>query len=51
VSSAAVLACAGIAAFDAPLGAVFWIGFDLPSPPIIAVLRTALIALSWNSLE
>lgn len=32
-------------------GAVFWIGFDLPYPPIIAAVRTALIALSWNSLE
>jgi hypothetical protein len=32
-------------------GAVFWIGFDLPYPPIIALARTVLIVLSWSSLE
>jgi len=32
-------------------GAVFWVGFDLPFPPIIALVRTVLIVLSWSSLE
>jgi hypothetical protein len=31
-------------------GAVYWWGFDLPYPPVIAVARTALIALGWSSL-
>jgi len=30
---------------------VFWVGFDLPFPPIIALVRTVLIVLSWSSLE
>lgn len=32
-------------------GAVFWVGFDLPIPPLFAVARTALIVLSWNALD
>jgi hypothetical protein len=32
-------------------GAVLWVGFDLPFPPIIALVRTVLIVLSWSSLE
>jgi hypothetical protein len=32
-------------------GAVFWVGFDLPIPPLFAVARTVLIVLSWNALE
>jgi hypothetical protein len=32
-------------------GAVFWVGFDLPYPPIIALVRTVLIVLSWSSLD
>jgi hypothetical protein len=31
--------------------AVFWWGFDLPYPPIIAAVRTLLILLSWGSLK
>lgn len=42
----AVLAIAAL-----PLGALFWWGFALPYPPILAVLRTVLIALSWESLR
>lgn len=34
-----------------PLGAAFWWGFALPIPPIFAVVRTLLIALSWSSLK
>ncbi len=34
-----------------PVGAVFCIGFSLPYPPIIAVVRTALIILNWSSLR
>jgi hypothetical protein len=34
-----------------PLGAIFWWGFALPIPPIVAVVRTLLIALSWRSLR
>jgi len=33
-----------------PAGAVFWWGFDLPFPPIFALVRTVLIVLSWRSL-
>jgi hypothetical protein len=31
-------------------GAVYWWGFDLPFPPIAALIRTILIVLSWSSL-
>lgn len=34
-----------------PLGAVFWWGFALPIPPMFAVVRTLLLALSWRSLR
>ena len=34
-----------------PLGAIFWWGFALPYPPIIAVIRTVLLVLSWRSLS
>jgi hypothetical protein len=33
-----------------PLGAVFWWGFALPIPPILAVVRTVLIVLNWQHL-
>ena len=33
-----------------PFGAVFWWGFALPFPPIFAVVRSALIGLSWRGL-
>ena len=31
-------------------GAIYWWGFDLPYPPIAAIIRTILIVLSWASL-
>jgi hypothetical protein len=34
-----------------PLGGLFWWGFALPYPPVIALVRTLLIALSWESLH
>jgi hypothetical protein len=34
-----------------PAGAVFWWGFDLPYPPIVAVVRTVLILVSWRALR
>src|SRR5690349_5914964 len=33
-----------------PVAAVFWWGFALPIPPLLALTRAALIALSWRSL-
>lgn len=32
-------------------GAVYWWGFDLPYPPIVAVVRTILVVLGWSSLS
>jgi hypothetical protein len=34
-----------------PIGAVFWWGFALPIPPILAVMWTALILLNWQALR
>ena len=34
-----------------PAGAVFWWGFELPIPWILAVGRTVLILLDWRALE
>jgi hypothetical protein len=34
-----------------PVGGVFWWGFELPIPPILAVARTVLIVLNWRNLE
>lgn len=31
-------------------GGVYWWGFDLPIPPILAVVRTILLVVSWSSL-
>jgi hypothetical protein len=33
-----------------PVGAIFWWGFDLPIPPVVAILRTTLLLWSWRSL-
>ena len=33
-----------------PAGGLFWWGFDLPYPPVLAVVRTLLIAASWRAL-
>lgn len=34
-----------------PLGGVFWWGFALPIPPILALVWTALILLNWQALR
>ena len=34
-----------------PFGALFWWGFALPIPPVFAVTRSVLIAMSWSSLH
>jgi hypothetical protein len=34
-----------------PVGAIFWWGFALPIPPILALMRTLLILLNWQSLH
>jgi hypothetical protein len=34
-----------------PPGALFWIGFDLPIPPILAVVRTVLLVTNWDQLS
>ncbi len=34
-----------------PLGAVFWWGFALPVPPVLALARTALLVVGWGSLS
>jgi hypothetical protein len=34
-----------------PVGAVFWLGFALPIPPIVAAVRTVLVIVGWNSLR
>lgn len=33
-----------------PAGAIFWWGFALPIPPILAVVRTMLMLMAWKSL-
>lgn len=33
-----------------PVGAIFWWGFALPIPPLLALVRTVLILLNWQSL-
>ena len=33
-----------------PVGAIFWVGFALPGPVIIAVIRTALLLRGWPRL-
>ena len=32
-------------------GAIYWWGFDLPYPPIAAVVRVILIVLGWSGLS
>ncbi|WP_091383949.1 hypothetical protein [Actinokineospora alba] len=34
-----------------PVGALFWWGFALPIPPLLALVRTALILLNWRALK
>jgi hypothetical protein len=43
--SGAILALALLAP-----GAVYWWGFDLPYPPMAAIVRTVLIVIGWSSL-
>ncbi|WP_436492152.1 hypothetical protein [Actinokineospora sp. HUAS TT18] len=44
--SGAVLALALL-----PVGALCWWGFALPIPPLLAVVRTALVLLNWSDLR
>jgi len=34
-----------------PFGAVFWWGFALPIPPLLALARSVLILVDWNKLH
>ena len=34
-----------------PCGAFFWWGFALPIPPIFALVRSVLVAMSWSRLR
>ena len=33
-----------------PVEAVFWYGFGLPIPPLLAIVRVVLTALAWQGL-
>lgn len=33
-----------------PIEAVFWYGFDLPIPPVFALIRVVLVLLAWPEL-
>jgi hypothetical protein len=33
-----------------PVEAVFWYGFGLPIPPVLAIVRLVLVGLSWSRL-
>ncbi len=39
-----------LALFLVPLGAVYWWGFALPYPPVLALIRTVLIVSTWRAL-
>lgn len=34
-----------------PVEAVFWVGFALPIPPVLALARTVLVVLGWGALR
>lgn len=34
-----------------PVGAIYWWGFALPVPPVLAVVRTVLIVWYWRTLR
>lgn len=34
-----------------PVGAVFWVGFSLPIPPLLAAVRTVLLFARWDRLS
>ncbi len=34
-----------------PAGGLFWWGFALPIPPVVALVRTIMFLLSWSSLR
>lgn len=34
-----------------PLEVLFWLGYALPLPPLIALLRTTLVAAAWHDLR
>ncbi|MQA09973.1 MAG: hypothetical protein GEU98_15745 [Pseudonocardiaceae bacterium] len=44
--SGAVLVVATI-----PIEALFWFGYALPIPPVLALLRVVLVAAGWRSLN
>ena len=44
--SGAILAIAML-----PFGAAYWWGFALPIPPLLALVRTALIIAAWQDLK
>jgi len=33
-----------------PVEAAFWYGFELPIPPVLAILRLVLVGLAWSRL-
>ena len=34
-----------------PVGAIFWAGFALPIPPLLALARVVLLILGWSALR
>jgi hypothetical protein len=40
-----------IALVVVPIEVVFWVGFAVPFPPLIAVARLALLAAGWSALR
>jgi hypothetical protein len=34
-----------------PFAAIFWIGFELPIPPIIGLARAAIVIANWRLLD
>ena len=34
-----------------PAGAIYWWGFALPIPPILAIIRTLLLISNWQNLK
>lgn len=33
-----------------PIAAIFWYGFELPFPPLVALARAAIVIANWGSL-
>jgi hypothetical protein len=34
-----------------PIAAIFWVGFELPIPPLIGLARAAIVIANWRLLE